>query len=56
MSLDENLKNLRFDIRTQEWSLKAGLVTEDEIKKHLQSLEDVSKNAVPLSLVEEQKH
>ncbi len=56
MSLDKNLQNLKFDVRTQEWCLKAGLVKEDEIKKHLQNLEDVSKNAVPLQVAEEPRH
>jgi hypothetical protein len=54
--MDKNLQNLKFDVRTQEWSLKTGLLKEDELKKHLQNLEDVSKNAVPLQVTEESRH
>lgn len=41
MSLDKSLKNLKFDKRLTEYNLNKGLLTQDELKKHLDSLQDV---------------
>ena len=44
MSLDKAMKNLKFDTRMQEYNLNNGLLTQEELKKHLESLQDASNN------------
>jgi hypothetical protein len=56
MSLDKNLMNIKFDTRLQEWSLKNGVLKEEELKKQLQALEDVSNNAVLIKVDDERNH
>ncbi len=41
MSLYKSLKGLKFDKRLTEYNLNKGLLTEEELKKHLETLEDV---------------
>jgi hypothetical protein len=41
MSLHKALKNLKFDKRLTEYNLNKGLLSQDELKKHLESLQDV---------------
>lgn len=41
MSLHKSLKNLKFDKRLTEYNLNKGLLSQDELKKHLESLPDV---------------
>ncbi|MFN8847306.1 MAG: hypothetical protein ACK5V3_14905 [Bdellovibrionales bacterium] len=41
MSLHKALKNLKFDKRLTEYNLNKGLLSQDEFKKHLESLQDV---------------
>jgi hypothetical protein len=41
MSLHKALKNLKFDKRLTEYNLNKGLLSQDELKKHLDSLQDV---------------
>ena len=41
MSLYKSLKDLKFDKRLTEYNLAKGQLTEEELKKHLESLEDV---------------
>lgn len=44
MSLDKAMKNLKFDSRMQEYNLNNGLLTQDELNKHIESLPDASSN------------
>ena len=48
MSLDKDLENLSFDKRMIEWNLTQKLITKEEWQKHLESLEDVSRQSQPL--------
>ncbi len=53
MSLDKAMKNLKFDKRLTEWSLNNNQMTKDELKKHLESLPDLSSNIDLIKLGEE---
>lgn len=44
MSLSDSLKKLKFDTRLTEWYMKNNLLTQDELKKVLETLPDVSAN------------
>jgi hypothetical protein len=44
MSLSDSLKKLKFDTRLTEWYMKNNLLTQDELKKALDTLPDVSAN------------
>lgn len=50
MSLDKALKVLKYDKRLMEIYLNKGLVTKEEIKKHLEELPDLGKNVDLLNL------
>ncbi len=50
MSLDKSLKNLKFDKRLTEYNLNKGLLTQDELKKHLDALQDVGSKIDLVSL------
>ncbi len=50
MSLDKSLKNLKFDKRLTEYNLNKGLLTQDELKKHLETLQDVGSKIDLVSL------
>lgn len=50
MSLDKSLKNLKFDKRLTEYNLNKGLLTQDELKKHLDTLHDVGSKIDLVSL------
>ena len=50
MSLDKSLKNLKFDKRLTEFNLNKGLLTQDELKKHLETLQDVGSKIDLVSL------
>lgn len=41
-TLAQEIENLRFDKRMTELNLKHGRMTEQELKKHLESLEDLT--------------
>lgn len=56
MSGENDLEKLKFDVRTQEWALKVGIIKSDDLKKHLQSLPDLANNAVPLTIEDEARH
>lgn len=45
MRLDEVFKQLKFDSRMVDWNKSQGFLTEEEYKKHLNSLEDLATNA-----------
>ena len=42
------LEDRRFDIRTLERNIRAGLITKEEYEKYLAELEDAQENAVPM--------
>lgn len=44
MSLAQANKNLKFDKRLTERNINVGEMTKDELKKHLESLPDLSNN------------
>ena len=50
MSLDKSLKNLKFDKRLTEYNLNKGLLTQDELKKHLDTLQDLGSKIDLVSL------
>jgi hypothetical protein len=50
MSLDKSLKNLKFDKRLTEYNLNKGLLTQEELNKHLDSLQDVGSKIDLVSL------
>jgi hypothetical protein len=50
VSLDKSLKNLKFDKRLTEYNLNKGLLTQDELKKHLDTLQDVGSKIDLVSL------
>lgn len=56
MSLDKNLENLKFDTRLQEWAVKTGLLKEEDLKKQIHSLPDVSNNAIKIEFTDERSH
>jgi hypothetical protein len=41
MSLDKAMKNLKYDSRLTEYNLNAGILTPEELKKHLEALPDL---------------
>lgn len=44
MSLSDSLKKLKFDTRLTEWYMKNNLMTQDELKKILETIPDSSAN------------
>lgn len=44
MSLSDSLKKLKYDTRLTEWYMKNNMMTQDELKKSLDALPDVSAN------------
>lgn len=44
MSLSDSLKKLKFDTRLTEWYMRNNLLTQDELKKVLDTLPDVAAN------------
>lgn len=52
MALEKAMKILKFDSRMTEWNLRHGNLTQEELKKHLGSLEDCSSNVVTVRLDE----
>ncbi|MCC7406248.1 MAG: hypothetical protein IT288_17780 [Bdellovibrionales bacterium] len=51
--LSKALAQLKFDSRMTEWNQNQGLVTPEEVKKHLDSLPDLSSRALQLTLEDE---
>ncbi len=50
MSLDKAMKNLKFDKRLVDWGLRHGQLTQEELKKHLESLPDLKDKVDVLNL------
>jgi hypothetical protein len=50
MELHEALQRVKFDKRLIDWHIKQGIITEEEVKKHLQSLNDVAAQSMQLDL------
>lgn len=53
MSLDKALKNLKYDVRFLEYNLNNGVLTKEELKAHLNTVQDVATNSEPLRLEDE---
>lgn len=41
MSIEKSLKNLKFDKRMIQWNINNKQLTQEELKKHLESLPDL---------------
>ena len=52
MSLDKAMKNLKYDTRLAEYNLNNGLITKQELEKHLATLPDDSSKSEPLKIEE----
>lgn len=50
MSLDKAMKNMKFDNRLFQQNMANGTLTEEELKKHLESLPDCANNAEKLQI------
>lgn len=50
MSLSDAMKKLKYDKRLTENQMKYGELTQKELDKHLESLEDVESNSETLNL------
>jgi hypothetical protein len=50
MSLDKALQALKFDVRLQEFSMKQGRYTKQELEQFIQNLPDCSDNAESVNL------
>lgn len=50
MSLDKALQTLKFDVRLQEYSMKQGRYTKQELEQFIQTLPDCSANAENVNL------
>jgi len=50
MSLSDAMKKLKYDKRLTENKMKYGELTQAELDKHLESLEDVASNSETLNL------
>jgi hypothetical protein len=50
MSLDKSLQAMKFDTRLIELSLRAGTLSKEEIKKHMDQLPDLSDKCEKLNL------
>ena len=55
MSLSKCLEKLKFDTRMTDWNLTQKKVNQQDIQKHLKSLDDVSHLSEPLQIEEEQQ-
>ena len=53
MSLDKAMKSLKYDTRMLEFNLRAGTLTKEEVKKHLEQLPDSGNNCEKLDLEED---
>jgi len=52
MSLDNAMKNMKFDLRLIEFNIRTGQLTKEEVQKYLQSLPDSSANSEKLDIEE----
>jgi hypothetical protein len=50
MNLGKALEKLKFDSRLQYWNLSQGVISDKDLKSHLQTLEDLTNRAAPLDL------
>ena len=50
MSLDKSLKNLKYDVRMQEFNLNNSVITEADLKAHLAQVPDDVDQAVKLEI------
>lgn len=41
MSLDKSMQNLKFDKRLAEWAVATGLISKEDLQKHLDALPDL---------------
>jgi hypothetical protein len=50
MSLDKAMKNLKFDTRMIEYNINNGLLTNEELQKHIQALQDIADQSETLNI------
>ncbi len=53
MALDKAIINMKYDKRMTEWNLNNGVLTKEELEKHLGQLPDLTTHIAPLVLEEE---
>lgn len=53
--LQKVLEALKYDKRMAEWYLRRGLITKEELKKHLETLPDLANEAAHFDLEEEEE-
>jgi hypothetical protein len=52
MSLDKSLKNLKYDVRMQEYNVNNGVISKEELQAYLAQLPDSGNNALKVDLEE----
>ncbi len=50
---EDDIQRMKFDNRLFEFQLRHGLITKEEIQKHLNSLKDEASNASKIKLFDE---
>ena len=55
MNLNKNLSQMKFDTRMIDWNMTQKLISPKDVKKHLESLEDISHLAEKMQAGEPQK-
>ena len=53
MTLDKAIKGLKFDVRMKEHNLNSGVISEQELNKHLEQLPDLTPNTEKIVFEEE---
>jgi hypothetical protein len=52
MNLRQGLDKLKYDIRMIDLNVRTGTITTNEVKKHLDNLDDTQSNTTPLNIDE----
>jgi hypothetical protein len=50
MDLNKALENLKYDSRMKDWNVKQGVLTRDDLEKHLKTLKDSTTDCENLTL------
>ena len=56
MDLDKNISQLTFDKRMIEWNITQKKITKKDVKKHQESLEDLSSLCEPMEGLDSSSH
>lgn len=52
MNLRQGLEKLKYDVRMIDLNVRTGVLTQGEVKKHIDSLDDTKDNTAPLNIDE----